>query len=304
MHDHVPTLRARHLGRLLQDALTEAGVSASHVAERLGWSPSKISRILSGKRRAAPAHITAILALCGVKAHRWDAYLALAVEPDNQVWWQDHGGALPVRLPARDDIEDAATTIACYANGIVPDLLTVERYRRAVLRSVHTGPDDDVEGRIADTSRRKRILDRPSPPHVVVYLDEYALTRTGAGDDIMREQIHHLLRMAIRPTVQLRIVPADAATGDIKPFTLFRFADFPTVVFLEFPTSVAFLERAASVATYDEVLTTLGRTALDETATRARLADLGRRRDPRMAPAPGAVAQPAHLVPDEPTASR
>jgi transcriptional regulator with XRE-family HTH domain len=299
MHDQVPTLRARHLGRLLQDALTEAGVSASRVAERLGWSPSKISRILSGKRRAAPAHITAILALCGVKANRWDAYLSLAVDPDNEVWWQDHGGTLPARLPARDDIEDAATTIACYAYGIVPDLLTVERYRRAVLASVHTGPD--IDDRLADTSRRKRILDRPNPPQVVVYLDEYALTRTGAGDDVMREQIHHLLRMAIRPTVGLRIVPANAATGDIKPFTLFRFADLPTVVFLEFPTSVAFLERAASIATYDEVLATLSRTALDEASTRTRLADLGRRRDPRMAPVSGAVAR---LVADEPTARR
>jgi transcriptional regulator with XRE-family HTH domain len=293
MFDHLPTLRARHLGRLLQDALTEAGVSASQVADRLGWSPSKISRILSGKRHAVPAHITAILALCGVKAPRWDAYLSLAADPDNPVWWQDHGGAVPVRLPVRDDLEHAATTIACYANGIVPDLLCVESYRRAVLRSVHTGPDDDVDGRVADTSLRQRILDRPGPPRLVVYLDEYVLARTGAGDDIMREQIHHLLRMAIRPAVQLRIVPAAAATGDIKPFTLFRFADYPPVVFLEFPTSVAFLERETSVATYDEVLAALGRTALDEATTRTRLADLGRHRDPRTNPVTGAVGQPA-----------
>ena len=280
MYDHTPTVRARTLGLELRRALDEAGLNGSQIAERLGCSPSKVSRMLSGKRHANPTHVAAFLALCGVKSPDWDAVLELADDVYNPVWWQDFGSGVPTRIPARDEIEASATKIVCYGNAHVPDLLHTPDYTRAVLRVVPAIPDDELEDRTADTVRRQEILERHVPPELVVYLDEHVLTRTGAGDDIMSDQAHHLLRMALRPDIQVRVIPEACRVGDVKPFTLFRFEDCPPVVCVEHPTSVAYLEKPATIATYETVLVALRQAALDATTTRDWLAELGRRRSP------------------------
>jgi transcriptional regulator with XRE-family HTH domain len=280
MYDHTPTVRARALGLELQRALDDAGLNGSQIAERLGCSPSKVSRMLSGKRHANRTHVAAFLALCGVKSPQWDPVLELTDDVYNPVWWQDFGSGVPTRIPARDELEASASKIVCYGNALVPDLLHTPGYTRAVLGVVPAISDDDLEDRTADTVRRQEILERPAPPELVVYLDEHVLTRTGAGDDIMSDQAHHLLRLALRPEIQVRAISADRPVGDVKPFTLFRFGDYPPVVLVEYPTSVAYLENPATIATYETVLVALRQAALDTTSTRDWLAELGRRRSP------------------------
>jgi len=145
---------------------------------------------------------------------------------------------------------------------------------------------------VAETLRRQEILERPAPaelrdeidtlarPELVIYLNEHVLTRTGAGDDIMSDQAHHLLRMALRPDIHVRVIPDACHTGDKKPFMLFRFPTFPPVVYIEHPTSAAYLERPETVAAYEQVLSALNQAALDAVSTRHWLAEIGQRRSP------------------------
>lgn len=292
MYDHVPTVRARHLGMELRRALDNAGLTGGQLAELFGCSDSKISRMLSGKRLAPRTDIVALLALCGVKAPLWDAVLDLADDPYNPVWWQDYGVAVPTRVPPRDEIEASASMIACYDDTLVPDLLRTTDYARAVLRAVAALSDDEIEERVAETLRRQRILkrsvpserrtafDEPARPELVVYLDEYALTRTGAGDDIMSDQVHHLLHSALQPGIHVRVIPNGHQFGATKPFTLFRFPDFEPVVYIEHPTSVAYLEKTETVVAYGQLVDALDKAALDTKSTRAWLAEIGRRRSP------------------------
>lgn len=44
------TVRGRELGEGLRNALEAAGLQGREVARKLGWSPSKVSRLLNGKR--------------------------------------------------------------------------------------------------------------------------------------------------------------------------------------------------------------------------------------------------------------
>jgi hypothetical protein len=110
-----------------------------------------------------------------------------------------------------------------------------------------------------------------------VYLAEYALTRTGAGEAAMSEQAHHLLELAEQAKVSIRIVPDDEVR-DIGPFTLLEFAAHQPTICLEHLTTTAFLERPETIATYRTAITGLDHAALDEPGSRARIADIATRR--------------------------
>lgn len=278
MRDHVPSVRSRQLGQELLRAIQAIGCNATEMAGMLAWSPSKMSRLLSGKRVSSQVDIAAVLALCGVVGARRDEVLALAEDPYTRTWWQDYGARLPIRQRTLTDNEDLASVITSFDPAYVPDLLQTPNYARALLRALETVPDEEIEERVAELERRQLALDRPGPPQVRVFLDEYVLTRTGGGDDVMSEQAHHLLRLAVRPTVRLRVVPESTGIRDAKPFTLLEFAELPPVVYVESPTSAAFLERDDTVAAYRRELAELDRLALDELSSAHWLASLAERR--------------------------
>ena len=49
MRDREPTIRSRELGEGLRKAMFEAGINGSEAARQLGWSGSRVSRLLSGR---------------------------------------------------------------------------------------------------------------------------------------------------------------------------------------------------------------------------------------------------------------
>lgn len=279
MFDHVPTVRARHLGHELHRVVQKTGRTATEMAALLSWSPSKLSRLLSGKRIASQVDIASLLALCGVVGHRRDQVLELATDVYAPTWWQDYGTHPPVHCPTLTDNEEIATTITAFHNTLVPDLLQTPAYTRALLRVLPNIPATEIDERVAETVRRQQILDRRHrPPTLQVLVDEYVLTRTGAGHAIMSDQTHHLLRLAVRPNIAVRVVLERDAIRDATPFTLLDFAGLPTVAYLQQPTSAAFLEAEDTIATYQRLVTELDRRALDEVDTRTWLADVARRR--------------------------
>jgi transcriptional regulator with XRE-family HTH domain len=276
--DHVPTARARHLGQELHRIVQQTGRTATEMAALLAWSPSKLSRLLSGKRVVSQVDIATLLGLCGVVGRRRDEVLRLAADVYAPTWWQDHGTCLPVHNATLADNEVNARAITTFHNTLVPDLLQTPDYTRALLRVLPNIPAEELADRISETQARQRILDFNHPPALQVFLDEYSVTRTGAGDEIMSAQVHHLLRMAVRPNIVLRVVPEPVGIRDAKPFTLLDFAALPTVAYLEQPTSAAFLEADDTIAAYRQAVDELDRRALDEMDTRGWLAAVGERR--------------------------
>lgn len=278
MYDHEPTLRARYVGHELLRAAQRKGFNASDMADMLGWSPSKVSRLLSGKRVTSTEDVAAFLALSGVTGPARSELLMLAAQGRETTWWQDHGTRPPICRTALVHNEAAAKRITFYGDAVVPDLLQVPEYTRALLAAQLNIPDDEIEARAAETARRQRILDREfNPPQLHVILAEYALTRTGAGRAAMCEQAHHLLRLAVRPHITIRIVPDEVEVGAIKPFMLLEFTEYQPAVCLEHDTCTTFLERPDTVNTYRTTIAALDQRALGEADSRDHIADIARR---------------------------
>lgn len=277
MYDHEPTVRSRELGLALLRAIGTAGLNQSDLASVLAWSPSKVSRMISGKRCASPEDVSAVLAVGRIVGPKRQELLEMARHATERGWWQDFGDRLPAELRTLSDHEDSALTITNFENAVVPGLLQIPDYARALISTTPSIPAAEVRPRVEARTRRQLIFDRQFPAQFRFFVDEYAIQRVGPGTKIMSDQVHHLLRMSVRPYIKIRVVPDAGFHAAHKPFKLMEFTEIKPVVHIENQTSVLFLERDDSIAAYRQEITELSKVALDENQSRSWLAAVASR---------------------------
>jgi hypothetical protein len=272
MHDHETTVRARHLGRELTVAMQTRGWNASDISTLLGWSPSKTSRVLSGKRCASRVDIAAFLALCRVVGTRRDELLDLCDRVYEPTWWQDFGDRPPIHLQVVADAETDATTLTTYHPAIVPVLLQAPDYARAILAEQRVIPAAELDQRVTHIQARQHLVDSHQwqQRQLIAFVEEHALTRS-TDTEVMSTQVHHLLRLTVRPTITIRLLPAGIGTRVAMPFTLLESTELPPVACIEQTTCVGFLEGADTIRAYRAIITDLDDHALDEDTSRQRL---------------------------------
>lgn len=270
MQDREPTVRSRELGEGLRHAMTQAGLNGKQAAHLLGWSPSWVSRLLSGKRGGREVDVSAFLAVCRVTGTERDRLLGLCREQDSPGWLQQHGSRLPQQLRTFIDHENKAVTVGDFQATVVPGLLQTGDYARALIRQAATIPADEVEDRVAARLARQSLLSRDRPARFTFYMHEFVLRLPVGGSAVMADQLHHLLRMSVRPFLALRVVPASlgAHAAMAGSFIFMEFAEFRPVTYLESTTSSLFLERPEETAAYRRILAALDDAALSEGESR------------------------------------
>lgn len=273
----------------MQRAIDAVGLNQSAVARMLGWSASKVSRMISGKRCGSTEDVAAVLAVCGITGPKRDELIEIARHANEQSWWQEFGDRLPPELRTLSDYEDCAIAITSFETAVIPGLLQTNDYMTARLTVTPTIPRHEIEERVRARQMRRAILERATPARCRFFIDEYAVVRAGAGRRVMSDQVHHLLRMSVRPHIEIRVVPDRAGFhAGQHPFHLMEFTELYPVLHLENMTSVLFLERKDTVEGYRSVVAELSTIALDEGQSRdwlARVAtSLGRPRKDRDAP--------------------
>ncbi|QWF81718.1 helix-turn-helix domain-containing protein [Amycolatopsis sp. CA-230715] len=276
MTDHETTVRSRELGEALRAALQKAGLTGKQLAHKLGWSPSEVSRMLSGKRTARESDVAALLGFCGVGGKEHARLIALCREANQPGWWQRYGSHLPKHLRTYLDHEDKAVAVQAFAAILVPGSLQVADYARAVIKNAVNVPADEVEERVTARLARASIFSRPRAAHFTFTMPESVLRLPIGGRQVMSEQLHHLLRISVRPNVSLRIIPASvgAHAALVSSFIFMEFTDIRPVVHIETDTSSLFLENKEETATYRRILTSLAKTALPEAQSRDLISSL------------------------------
>ena len=274
MGDRETTVRSRELGEGLRAAMQKAGLTGTDAARALGWSESRISRLLSGKRGGAQLDVASFLAVCRVTGEARDRLLRLCGDLDTPGWLQQFGSRLPTQLSTLIDHEDKAVCIRDFQLTMVPGLLQTADYARALISATANVPRSEVQSRVAARLRRRNVLVRPRPARFTFFVHEFVLRLPVGGPAVMSDQLHHLLRMSVRPAISLRVVPSSigAHAGVAGHFKLMEFTAFPPVVYLDSETSSLFLEEPEEVAAYRQVLRALAETALDEGQSRELIA--------------------------------
>lgn len=246
-----PTVRRRELGVLLRALRNEQGLTVDHVAAELLCSPSKVSRMETGQRGATARDVRDLCDLYGVTdpAER-ERLMTLAREGKQQGWWQSLGLAYPNFV----GLEQEATSMTIFHSAVVPGLLQVGDYTRALHRvGIPRLDDTAIEERLEERSTRQQLLTREDPPRVEIMLDEAVLHRPLGGATVMREQFDRILTVAKYPNVMVRVVPfyVGAHPALESNFIILEFSGHaPKIVYVEGLVGPTFLDRRDEVDRY------------------------------------------------------
>jgi transcriptional regulator with XRE-family HTH domain len=264
-----PTIRRRRLGVELRRHREAAGVTIDVVAERLGCSPSKVSRIETGHTSASPTDVSNILDIYGVGDSIKAELVQIAREARQKGWWHPYSTVL---TGAYVGLETAARSIRVYEQQLVPGLLQSEEYAIALIRGARPDyPEQEIEQRVRVRMERQALLIQDDPIDLRVVLDEAVLSRPVGGDAVMRGQLTKLIEVARLPNVELQILPfaVGAHAGMDGTFVILEFEEEgdADVVFIDNATGGLFLEKIEELRKYISIFDTVRAAALTADAS-------------------------------------
>jgi transcriptional regulator with XRE-family HTH domain len=254
-----PTLRRRELGFLLRQLRTASGLSIDDVTQRAMFSPTKLSRLETGRVGASPRDIRDLCIVYEITdpAER-ERLMDLAREGKRRGWWQRYD--LPYATYI--GLEAEAASIRNYDTNVVPGLLQVEGYARAIFEVTEPpySPaviEDQIQARI----RRQALLTQDDAPPLHYIIDEATVRRPVGGSVVMAAQLARIIEVASMPKVTFQIIPlsAGAHPGLDSNFAILEFGK-PTVndvVYVEGPVGNIYLESSADLERYKRIFSRL-----------------------------------------------
>lgn len=269
------SVRARELGAALKAARSKVGFHGNEIAERLGWSTSKVSRMETGDRACSKLDVATYLAYCGVVGDELIRLIEIAEDEDTGPWSQAHNEHVGDDLRTLIMLETTSQTAHNYQPLAIPGLAQTEGYIRALFTACGLVSQEAFDSLVYARLGRQRILDRDDAPDFHFFVHQNALRTPVGSAQVMHEQMLHLLLMGTRPNCRIRVVPAgkEARTGFAGPFAYYEHAEYRPVVYVEQLGASTFLD-GPPVDLYHRVLASLATDALSEEESRSLLARL------------------------------
>lgn len=219
------SIRAREVGRHLRYAMRCRDWNGQELARKLGWSNSKVSRMLSGHIVGSQIDVAAFLVLCDIANDQLKAILALLDRVDSDL----------LRLSSLD-FWDAYLTFASQASEVlefqphvVPWMAQVPEYTNSLVSwAISAGVSADSSSLFDVRRQAVQLLRRPT---VSLLLHESALRAPVGSAAMHAEQLDHLLLVSAFPEVSINIIPMHVPVHDVGgAFTMLAFSDSEPVV--------------------------------------------------------------------------
>jgi transcriptional regulator with XRE-family HTH domain len=261
-----PPLLLRRLGSELRRLREEVGLTTDQVAGKLYCSPSKISRLETGRVRASFRDIRDILDLYRVPEQQRASLHQLADEArHSDRWWHSCRDVPDVRTFM--SFERATNSIRVFESLAIPGLLQVEGYAQLVTRALLSNLNDqEVARHVELRMERQELLRRRDAPVLQVVLDEATIQRLVGMPQVMEEQLARLRLAAQMSNVTVQVLPftAGAQEGMGGSFIILGFphkAD-RDVIFVELPAGQLYLDGEDHLLRYTRLFERLQAGAL------------------------------------------
>lgn len=204
------TPKSRALGAALRQAREEKNLLLRELATAINKDIGVVSRWETGDRTPKPEQVAQILSTLGVNGERYDEVMTLAYGTNESQWVATTLPEQKQQMVAYLDWEQNASRIVEVAPLLVPGILQTGDYIRAMMTAPGAGaPVSEVASRVATRLGRKEVITKQNPAELLVLLGRSALHQGIGGRQVMIEQLAHLLEMATRPNIEIRIVPDD-----------------------------------------------------------------------------------------------
>jgi transcriptional regulator with XRE-family HTH domain len=231
-------VKKRRLRMALRQARSDAKMTQKSAAEQLVWSTSKIVRIEQGTVPVTPTDTKALLQLYSVPDDALEELVELAKDAREDKGWSGFSDVLSQPSLEMVGSEPTAKVIYKFEPSVIPGLFQTQEYARALLRALGNS-DHQIKRRLELLELRQRLLDSPVHPDLNFILGEAALSRHAGGEDVMREQVAHLLDVAKINGVTVQLLPFAAGVhpGVGTAFTVLQFDDpeLSDMLYLENP---------------------------------------------------------------------
>ncbi len=274
---HSPTVRRRQLIAELKRLREAAGLTQDDVAQRLDWHHTKVFRIETGRTGPHPNDVRVMLDVYGVtNPVQREALVQLAKDARQRGWWYSYRDVLPSQYEFFIGLEAEATSIQTFELAVVPGLLQIEDYARALVRG---GPleldSDEIERLVEVRMTRQQVLANPDRPQLWAILDEAAIRRVVGGPAVMRAQLQHLVTLSEQGKTTIQVVPysVGAHPGTAASFIILGFAEPGEidVVYMETIGGNISVDKPEEVQHYATAFDHLRAVALSPDGTRAML---------------------------------
>ncbi|OZM71478.1 transcriptional regulator [Amycolatopsis antarctica] len=272
-HGSGPTARRMVLGSQLRRLREAAGISRSAAGYSIRSSESKISRLELGRVGFKERDVNDLLTMYGIEDGVDRAQFMELVSQSNQPgWWHRYTDLMPNWFHDYVGLEEAAGRIQTFELQVVPGLLQIEEYARAIVSHGNSRVfDEEVDRRVSLRMRRQKLLSGPDAPRFWAVVDQSVLHREVGGPAVLKKQIAHLLEVTASPHITLQVLPyTSSGCAAESPFTMLRFAEteLPDIVYVEHLGGALYLDNKKDQELYGRAL---DRLAVDaETPDRSR----------------------------------
>ncbi|MEU6625079.1 helix-turn-helix transcriptional regulator [Streptomyces litmocidini] len=206
---------AKAFGALLRFYRERAGVSQEALGKETGYSKSQVAMIERGQRRPRGRFVEIADPFLSAQG----ALLEVAREVTASAvaaWFEDYL-----------EEEAKAAGIHSYENHLIPGLLQTPEYARSVFACASPPwEDDEVDAMIAARMARHAVFHRKPLPLVRFVLEKIALTRPIGGQEVLRQNLLHILEVGRLRNVEIQVMPEDRQihAGLSGPFILLETA--------------------------------------------------------------------------------
>ncbi|MFJ6676723.1 helix-turn-helix domain-containing protein [Actinosynnema sp. NPDC091369] len=270
MESRASNALSRELGDALRQARRRSTVRFGDLAEELGWSQARISKVERGLRGTSPLDIARYVGHLRSDQATYDHIMELAEERNTGHLVRPHRIAMPDSLRALLLHEQTAEVIWSYQITAIPGLLQTADYAAALIGC------PDFEHGVAERMARQRIFERPRPPAGHFFVLESVLHHVVGGPQVMYEQ---LLQLLFRGGVRLVTFADQLPRSLTAAFTFMSFADHPPVSYVELGPLSVVSDEPETTAQFERACNDLDRVALSEEQSRSVFAEWADRYD-------------------------
>lgn len=262
------------LAARLRDLRLDAELTVRGLADRAGWSHSKVSRIENGRTAPAPEDIRTWARSCGVEDQAEELVAALRTAEGMWVEWSrmERAGLKAAQESVRP-LYERTRAHRVYDAWLIPGLLQTMGYTTAILHATRRRRRliDDVEAAVAERMDRQHVLYEGRRTFAFV-LEESVLRNGVGGREVMREQLRHLLTVGFLPNVSLGIVPMQPDRSVQRPVEDFWIFDSAQVA-VELVSGYLTITQPRELAMYVTVFQELANLAVHGDKARALIHD-------------------------------
>jgi transcriptional regulator with XRE-family HTH domain len=266
-----PAEDRRRLAAELRALRERAKLSTYRLAETLGWSQAKVSKMERGQTPADPDDVAAWAAATGAGQAQVAELVSLASTIADQMrqWREVHRSGLAARQREVAEIHAAMTGFREFAPYAVPGFLQTEAYAARMLELADVSVRGGISEAVAARMARQAVLLDPARSFRFV-LTESALRIPFGSRDLMADQAAKILAAMRLPNVSVAVLPLSTqpVALQLSGFVIYDLPGEPMVL-VELLTRELQLRTAWDVQVYADAFTRLEGAAVSAEAAEA-----------------------------------